>query len=182
MLLLCPFSFDFIVWHSGDNNNNNRFPMKLSKAINFLSGTVFQRISWRTFWHFLDSIFWAPSLLISFSLAFVGFRFQFDFLFSFAVPLPPSLFLSFPILLSMSCCVSLFDLYSNYFHNEINRQRFQAACTCPAMLSLPERPLGLLALLFCSFSLPLSLCDCLFCSLLCNYLASPWRTGSPEVI
>lgn len=56
VLLLCPFSFDFIVWHSGDNNNN-RFPMKLSKAINFLSGTVFQRISWRTFWHFLDSIF-----------------------------------------------------------------------------------------------------------------------------
>lgn len=92
--------------------------MKLSKAINFLSGTVFQRISWRTFWHFLDSIFWASSLLISFSLAFVGFRFQFDFLFSFAVP-PFPLHPSPPLCLAVS--LSLFDLYSNYFHNEINR-------------------------------------------------------------
>jgi len=138
----CPFSFDFIVWHSSDNSNNfddnsnnnthmsnihkknniHRFPMKLSKAINFLSGTVFN-------WYLLTStllllILPLPSLLpssfymvlspsfflgsfflVGCCASFVRFRFQFDFVCVFLL-----LFLS--------------DLYSNYFYNEINRRRF----------------------------------------------------------
>lgn len=102
--------------------------MKLSKAINFLSGTVFQRISCENLLTFsrFDSIFWAPSLgsallwalLISFlGLLLLGFDFNlilfilFSSLTLFPLSFSTSLFLA----------VSLFDLYSNYFHNEINR-------------------------------------------------------------
>lgn len=92
----------------------------------------------------------------------------------------PSPSLSSTLCLAVSLSLSSICIQIIFIMKSIGR--FQAACTCPAVLSLPERPLGLLALICCSLSLPLSLCDCLFCSLLCNYLASPWRTGSPEVI
>lgn len=115
--------------------------MKLSKAINFLSGTVFQLVEpfdiFSMLRYDLDSLL----RFVSFRsfLSFVGFRFQFDFLFSlvwFSLPL-----LSFSPVLA----VCIFDLYSNYFHNEINRlvSRLFAPARRPEPVLpwLPARPL-----------------------------------------
>lgn len=69
-----------LVMLDSKNSDNNRFPMKLSKAINFLSGTVAHLVFFFSSVHFLLSLF------------VEGFRLLFGFNFISLAPLSLSTF------------------------------------------------------------------------------------------